>query len=125
MDVVGEQVKTAEVENEDGKKETKYFVKGARLDLYPAKFNMIRSSRGVKRPTEELISQEMAEKKVSSAKLTYEKQSSSLMKALTLKLLSTLFSIIKFVSDVNIQSNIYTNLRGLQGTVRLLFCVIH
>ena len=34
---------------------------------------MIRSSRGVKRPTEELRSQEYAEKKVSSAKLTYEK----------------------------------------------------
>lgn len=73
IDIVGEQVKIAEVEDDDGKKETKYFVKGARLDLYPANFNMIRSSRGVKRPTEELISQEMAEKKVSSAKLTYEK----------------------------------------------------
>ena len=60
--------KTVEI---DGK--SKYYIKGARLDLYPAKFNMIRSSRGVKRPTEEMMSQIDAEKKVSSAKLTYEK----------------------------------------------------
>jgi len=64
----GASYKTIEV---DGK--SKYFVKGARLDLYPAKFNMIRSSRGVKRPIEEMMTQKMALKKVSSAKPTYEK----------------------------------------------------
>jgi len=71
--VSGEQVKTVELLNDNGTKDTKYFIKGARLDLYPAKFNMIRSSRGVKRPIVDMLSQKMAEKKVSSAKLTYEK----------------------------------------------------
>jgi len=68
MDIGGMTCKTVEIEGQ-----SKYYVKGARLDLYPAKFNMIRSSRGVKRPTEEMMSQEMASKKVSSAKPTYEK----------------------------------------------------
>ena len=66
--VIGETCKTVEIEGK-----SKSFIKGARLCLYPAKFNMIRSSRGVKRPTEEMMSQIEAEKKVSSAKPTYEK----------------------------------------------------
>jgi len=68
FDVIGETCKTVEIEGK-----SKSFIKGARLYLYPAKFNMIRSSRGVKRPTEEMMSQIEAEKKVSSAKPTYEK----------------------------------------------------
>ena len=68
-------IKTVESEeiDADGKKMKKYFVKGARLPLYPANFNMIRSSRGVKRPTEEMMSQLEAEKKVLGATKTYEK----------------------------------------------------
>lgn len=55
------------------KLQKKRFIKGARLNLYPVNFNMIRCSRGVKRPIETMISQEEAEKKVSAATLTYEK----------------------------------------------------
>lgn len=64
-------VKVVEVD-EDGKRVKKSIVKGARLDMYPANFNMLRCSRGVKRPVEELVSQEMAEKKVLGATKTFE-----------------------------------------------------
>lgn len=75
MDVskaVGKQCKVVEVEDEDGKKVKKAIVKGARLDLYPANFNMLRCSRGVKRPVTEMMSQEEASKKVSAATKTFE-----------------------------------------------------
>lgn len=66
-------LKMADIIDDDGKKQTKYFIKGARLNLYPANFNMLRCSRGVKRPIEEMISQEEAEKKVLGATKTFEK----------------------------------------------------
>ena len=66
-----EEIKVVEVE-EEGKKISKRYIKGARLKLYPPNFNMIRYSRGIKKPISYLSSQEYAEKKVSSAKLTYE-----------------------------------------------------
>lgn len=69
---VGKQCKVVEVEDEDGKKVKKAIVKGARLDLYPANFNMLRCSRGVKRPVAEMMSQEEASKKVSAATKTFE-----------------------------------------------------
>lgn len=55
------------------KKNTKYYLKGARLKFYPPKFNMYRSSRGVKRPIEYFMDHESAEKKVSAGTLTFEK----------------------------------------------------
>lgn len=69
---VGKQCKVVEVEDENGKKVKKAIVKGARLDLYPANFNMLRCSRGVKRPVAEMMSQEEASKKVSAATKTFE-----------------------------------------------------
>ena len=69
---VGKQCKVVEVEDENGKKVKKAIVKGARLDLYPANFNMLRCSRGVKRPLVEMMSQEDAYKKVSAATKTFE-----------------------------------------------------
>lgn len=66
-----EKVKQIEVE-EGGRKVKKAIVKGARLDLYPANFNMLRYSRGCKKPTEEMISQEEANKKVLGATKTFE-----------------------------------------------------
>ncbi len=69
---VGKQCKVVEVEDEDGKKIKKAIIKGARLDLYPANFNMLRCSRGVKRPVVEMMSQEEAYKKVSAATKTFE-----------------------------------------------------
>lgn len=69
---VGKQCKVVEVEDEDGKKVKKAFIKGARLDLYPANFNMLRCSRGVKRPVEELMFQGEANKKVLGATKTFQ-----------------------------------------------------
>ena len=64
--------KTVETVDEDGKVVKKSIVKGARLDLYPANFNMIRYSRGIKKPTEEMMSQVDANKKVLAATKTFE-----------------------------------------------------
>ena len=71
-EIMGSQLKEVEIV-EDGRKKKKYYVKGARLKYYPAKFNMFRCSRGVKRPKESYMTQENAEKKVSGATLTFEK----------------------------------------------------
>ena len=67
----GGKVKEAEVMDDDGKAVKKCFVKGARLCLYPANFNMIRYSRGIKKPDISMITQEEAEKKVSHARKTF------------------------------------------------------
>lgn len=50
----------------------KKIVKGARLYLYPPGFNLYRSSRGVKRPIVKYMKEVNAQKKISSAKLTFE-----------------------------------------------------
>lgn len=50
----------------------KKIVKGARLHLYPPGFNLYRCSRGVKRPVVEYMKEIRAQKKVNSAKLTFE-----------------------------------------------------
>ncbi|NLP26255.1 MAG: hypothetical protein GX365_02790 [Clostridiales bacterium] len=67
------EIKEVEFLDDEGNKVPKKFVKGARLHMYPANFNMYRTSKGIKRPSSEMITQEMAEKKVSAATLTYEK----------------------------------------------------
>ena len=70
--------------DEDGNtvKQSKRFVKGARLSLYPAGMNFFRCSRGVKRPVVEDLStltyEEVAEKKASAGTLTFS-QSCSLV----------------------------------------------
>lgn len=69
---VSGQCKIIETEDENGKKVKKSIIKGARLDLYPSNFNMLRCSRGIKRPIEELMSQEEANKKVSAATKTFQ-----------------------------------------------------
>jgi len=71
-EIIGNEIKEVVIE-ENGLKKSKYYVKGARLKYYPAKFNMFRCSRGVKRPIETYMTQEEAEKKVSAATLTFEK----------------------------------------------------
>jgi len=50
----------------------KRIVKGARLHLYPVGFNLYRCSRGVKRPIINYMNEKKAQKKVNSAKLTFE-----------------------------------------------------
>lgn len=71
-EIVGNELKEVKIED-NGLEKSKYYVKGARLKYYPAKFNMFRCSRGIKRPIEDYMTQEEAEKKVSGATLTYEK----------------------------------------------------
>lgn len=65
-------IKEVEFED-DGVKKTKKYIKGARLCMYPPQFNLYRCSKGIKKPHIAYMSEEMAQKKVSSAKLTYEK----------------------------------------------------
>jgi hypothetical protein len=71
LDYIGSECKVIEMD-EDGKKVKKAFVKGARLDLYPLNFNMIRCSRGIKRPVSEIMSQDTAKEKVLGATKTFE-----------------------------------------------------
>jgi hypothetical protein len=67
----GVKYKEIEVEDESGQHIKKAILKGARLNLYPVNFNMIRCSRGIKRPTTEMITQAEASKKVSGATKTF------------------------------------------------------
>lgn len=64
----GFEVKTVEIEGK-----SKSFVKGARLYMYPPQFNLYRCSRGIKKPNVYYDLEKNVQKKVSSAKLTYEK----------------------------------------------------
>lgn len=72
LDVVGKEIKVIDYIDEEGKNKKKYYVKGARLNLYPANFNLYRCSRGIKKPIEEYMTEEQARKKVSAATLTYD-----------------------------------------------------
>ena len=67
---IGSRVKIVE-EEQDGKKVSKAYVKGARLSLYPSNFNLYRTSRGIKRPTVSMSSYSRAKKKVSAGTKTY------------------------------------------------------
>ena len=58
-----EDVIEAEV-SEEGKKVTKKFVKGARLDLFPKGVNFYRTSRGIKKPDSEYMPRCYADKRV-------------------------------------------------------------
>lgn len=49
----------------------KKFIKGGRLYLYPPKFNLYRCSRGIKKPTTELITYEDAIKKIGHLQPTF------------------------------------------------------
>lgn len=56
-----------------GKSVKKKYLKGARLHFYPAGFRLYRCSRGVNRPTSELIPYSEAKQKVSAVTLTFKK----------------------------------------------------
>lgn len=66
-------VKEVNAIDENGQPIKKRFVKGARLYMYPPGFRIFRWSKGIKKPVISYITNDEAEKKVSSAKLTYEK----------------------------------------------------
>lgn len=60
------------VTDQDGQTVTKKIVKGGRLKLYPPGMNIVRSSKGVKRPTVEFSSYEEAQKKVCGQTQTFK-----------------------------------------------------
>lgn len=66
-------IKEVEYTDENGKKQTKKYIKGARLYMYPPKFNIYRKSKGIVDPTVSLVPYEVARKKASSAQLTFSK----------------------------------------------------
>lgn len=66
-------VKEVEIEDDTGQKQTKKYVKGARLYMYPPQFHIFRYSKGIKKPAVTRQSYKQAKEKVNSAKLTYEK----------------------------------------------------
>lgn len=71
--VAGGDVKLCTVTDANGNKVEKKYVKGMRLRMYPADFNLYRFSRGVKKPVIEYMCDKEAQKKVSADTLTYEK----------------------------------------------------
>lgn len=69
----GYDIKSVELQ-EDGQILPKKFVKGFRLPLYPIGMNIIRTSRGVKRPQVEYISSIEAKRKASVGALTFTRK---------------------------------------------------
>lgn len=63
-----------EVDNIEGieLKETKKFIKGARLYLYPPNFNIYRISRGIKKPKKEVMKYISAKRKIGHLRPTYK-----------------------------------------------------
>lgn len=58
-------------DDETGKWIDKATLKGARLQLYPANFHILRPSRGIKKPIEKEMTYKKAKEKVSGLTLTY------------------------------------------------------
>ena len=52
---------------------SKSILKGARLHMYPPKFNLYRASKGIKKPVVSYETEKEAQKKVSAGTLTFEK----------------------------------------------------
>ena len=71
----GKQIKDVEVLEADGTKIPKKIIKGGRLHMYPANFNLYRCSRGIKQPAvfKEIEIEVQKIIKVSRAGLTFEK----------------------------------------------------
>lgn len=61
-----------EVANDDGEIESKKFVKGARLALYPARFRIYRTSAGIKKPTVKTMMYIDARRCIKGVAKTYE-----------------------------------------------------
>ena len=71
----GKQIKDVEVLEPNGMKTSKKIIKGGRLHMYPANFNIYRCSKGIKKPAIFKDFEKEVQKivKASSAKLTFEK----------------------------------------------------
>lgn len=66
-------IKEVECVDSDGKKQTKRYIKGARLWMYPPGFRIYRYSKGIQKPVVSRISYAEAKAKVGSSALTYSK----------------------------------------------------
>lgn len=66
-------VKEVDYVDENGLKRTKYYIKGARLCMYPPGFHIFRWSKGIKKPDVCIVEYKKAKEKASSAKLTFTK----------------------------------------------------
>lgn len=66
-------VKEVDYVDENGVKQTKYYIKGARLCMYPPGFHIFRWSKGIKKPDVCIVEYKKAKEKASSAKLTFTK----------------------------------------------------
>lgn len=64
-------IKEKSLDDDQGNKSKKKFVKGARLVFYPPGFNIIRSSKGIKEPEVSITSPKTAKEQVKGAILTY------------------------------------------------------
>lgn len=69
----GKDIHEVEITDEQGKRQTKAVIKGARLAMYPANFKMYRTSRNIKRPIVFKTTEEKAQEIVGNAPQTYEK----------------------------------------------------
>ncbi len=72
-DLFNAEIKEVECTDDKGNLQKKRIVKGGRLSLYPADFNIYRCSRGINRPVSEMVTQKEATSLVSNSALTYEK----------------------------------------------------
>ena len=66
-------IKEVEYEDENGEKQTKKYIKGARLCMYPPGFHIFRCSKGIKKPDVSVVEYKNAKEKASSGKLTFTK----------------------------------------------------
>lgn len=69
----GKDIREVETTDEQGKKQKKAIIKGARLNLYPAGFNIYRTSRNIKRPIIFKTTEKKAQEIIGSAPQIFEK----------------------------------------------------
>lgn len=66
-------IKEITYKDSNGETQTKRYIKGARLCMYPPKFNIYRKSKGIKEPTVTVVPYRDAKQKVCCAEQTFSK----------------------------------------------------
>ncbi len=66
-------IKEITYKDSNGDIQTKRYIKGARLSMYPPKFNIYRKSKGIKNPEVSVVLYKDAKKKVCCAEQTFQK----------------------------------------------------
>lgn len=103
------ELKGCECLDENGKKVTKRFVKGARLKLYPANFHPYRYSRGIVKPLEYETTWGEIKKEVSGQTLTYSLDNEIKIDIGSEKTLQFISSIREFNSKRKSSQAIFNN----------------